>query len=117
MLYRSIVKTRIRQAFDQVDQRRWDELMTSISPASTIASAASTPSVDVERAQEIDLEAKLFRLTDSDNQACAKGHEGRLADAGPTTLNDHTTTTRRPVLSSTASLKPSHSRQSKGAVS
>ena len=48
---------------------------------------------------EIDLEANPFRLTDSDNQACAKGHEGRLADACPTTLDDHTTTTRRPVLS------------------
>jgi hypothetical protein len=52
-----------------------------------------------EPSEEIDLEARLFRLTDSDNQACAKGHQGRLADAGPTPLNDHTTTTRRPVLS------------------
>ena len=33
MLYRSIVKRRMRQAFDQVNQRRWDELMTSISPS------------------------------------------------------------------------------------
>ena len=32
MLYRSIVKTRIRQAFDHVNNRRWDELMNSISP-------------------------------------------------------------------------------------
>ena len=32
MLYHSIVKKRIRQAFDQVNRRRWDELMTSISP-------------------------------------------------------------------------------------
>ena len=32
MLYRSIVKKRIRQAFDHVNNRRWDELMTSISP-------------------------------------------------------------------------------------
>ena len=32
MLYRSIVKTRIRQSFDQVNNRQWDELMNSISP-------------------------------------------------------------------------------------
>ena len=32
MLYRAIVKTRIRQSFDQVNDRRWDELMNSISP-------------------------------------------------------------------------------------
>jgi hypothetical protein len=57
VFYGSIVKQRMRQALDQVNQRR------------------------------------------SDNQACAKGHEGRLADAGPTALNDHTTTTRRPFLS------------------
>ena len=31
-MYRAIVKRRIRQAFDQVNQRRWDELMASISP-------------------------------------------------------------------------------------
>ena len=32
MLYRSIVKKRIRQAFDQVNDRRWDDLMNSIAP-------------------------------------------------------------------------------------
>ncbi len=32
-MYRAIVKRRIRQAFDQVNQRRWDELMASISPS------------------------------------------------------------------------------------
>ena len=32
MLYGSIVKKRIRQAFDDVNNRRWDELMTSITP-------------------------------------------------------------------------------------
>lgn len=32
MLYRSIVKKRIRQSFDHVNNRRWDELMTSIAP-------------------------------------------------------------------------------------
>jgi ketosteroid isomerase-like protein len=32
MLYRSIVKKRIRESFDQVNSRRWDELMTSIAP-------------------------------------------------------------------------------------
>ena len=32
MLYSSIVKKRIRQAFDQVNDRRWDELMESITP-------------------------------------------------------------------------------------
>ena len=34
MLYSSIVKKRIRQAFDDVNNRRWDELMTSITPES-----------------------------------------------------------------------------------
>ena len=33
MLYRAIVKTRIRQSFDQVNNRHWDELMNSISPS------------------------------------------------------------------------------------
>ena len=33
MLYRAIVKTRIRQSFDQVNNRQWDELMNSISPS------------------------------------------------------------------------------------
>ena len=33
MLYRSIVKSRIRQSFDQVNNRQWDELMNSISPS------------------------------------------------------------------------------------
>ncbi len=32
MLYSSIVKKRIRQSFDEVNDRRWDELMTSIAP-------------------------------------------------------------------------------------
>ena len=32
MLYSSIVKKRIREAFDQVNNRRWDELMNSITP-------------------------------------------------------------------------------------
>ena len=32
MLYSMIVKKRIRQAFDQVNNRRWDELMKSIAP-------------------------------------------------------------------------------------
>src|SRR5262252_1756877 len=32
MLYRSIVKKRIREAFDDVNNRRWDALMTSIVP-------------------------------------------------------------------------------------
>ena len=32
MLYRSIVKKRIRQSFDHVNNRRWDELMNSIAP-------------------------------------------------------------------------------------
>ena len=32
MLYSSIVKKRIRQSFDQVNDRRWDELMESITP-------------------------------------------------------------------------------------
>jgi ketosteroid isomerase-like protein len=32
VLYRAIVKQRIRQAFDHVNNHRWDELMTSISP-------------------------------------------------------------------------------------
>ena len=33
MLYQAIVKHRIRAAFDQVNGHRWDELMTSITPA------------------------------------------------------------------------------------
>jgi hypothetical protein len=32
MLYSSIVKKRIRQAFDQVNNHRWDELMGAITP-------------------------------------------------------------------------------------
>jgi ketosteroid isomerase-like protein len=32
-MYHAIVKRRIRQAFDQVNQHRWDELMASISPS------------------------------------------------------------------------------------
>ena len=32
MLYGIIVKTRIRQAFDHVNNHRWDELMKSITP-------------------------------------------------------------------------------------
>lgn len=32
MIYSSIVKKRIRQAFDQVNDRRWDDLMRSIAP-------------------------------------------------------------------------------------
>jgi ketosteroid isomerase-like protein len=32
MLYSSIVKKRIRQAFDHVNNRRWDDLMKSIAP-------------------------------------------------------------------------------------
>jgi hypothetical protein len=52
-----------------------------------------------EPSDQIDLEAWLFGLSDADYQACAKGHQRRLADAGTTTLNNHTTTTRRPVLS------------------
>jgi ketosteroid isomerase-like protein len=32
MLYRAIVKSRIRQSFDQVNEHRWDELMGSIAP-------------------------------------------------------------------------------------
>ena len=32
MLYRSIVKKRIRQSFDLVNNRRWDDLMNSITP-------------------------------------------------------------------------------------
>lgn len=32
MLYRSIVKKRIRESFDQVNDRSWDELMSSIAP-------------------------------------------------------------------------------------
>ena len=31
-MYRAIVKRRIRQSFDDVNNRRWDELMASISP-------------------------------------------------------------------------------------
>jgi ketosteroid isomerase-like protein len=33
MIYSSIVKTRIRRSFDQVNDRRWDELMESIAPS------------------------------------------------------------------------------------
>ena len=43
-----------------------------------------------EPSEEIHLEAGSFRPTDPDNQACAKVHQGRPADAGPTNLNDHT---------------------------
>ena len=32
MIYGSIVKSRIRQSFDHVNNHRWDELMTSIAP-------------------------------------------------------------------------------------
>ena len=32
MLYKRIVKSRIRQAFDHVNNHRWDELMRSIAP-------------------------------------------------------------------------------------
>ena len=32
MIYGAIVKKRIRQAFDDVNNRRWDELMASITP-------------------------------------------------------------------------------------
>ena len=32
MLYSSIVKRRIRQSFDQVNDHRWDELLSSIVP-------------------------------------------------------------------------------------
>ena len=32
MLYSAIVKKRIRQAFDDVNNRRWDQLMTTIAP-------------------------------------------------------------------------------------
>ena len=32
MLYGSIVKGRIRQSFDDVNDRRWDDLMSSINP-------------------------------------------------------------------------------------
>ena len=32
MIYSSIVKSRIRQSFEQVNDHRWDELMTSIAP-------------------------------------------------------------------------------------
>ena len=32
MLYRAIVKSRIRQSFDHVNNRRWDELLGSIAP-------------------------------------------------------------------------------------
>ena len=32
MLYRSIVKKRIRQSFDDVNNHRWDQLMHSITP-------------------------------------------------------------------------------------
>lgn len=32
MIYGAIVKKNIRQAFDQVNDRRWDELMESIAP-------------------------------------------------------------------------------------
>jgi ketosteroid isomerase-like protein len=33
MLYSAIVKTRIRQSFDHVNNHRWDELLGSIAPA------------------------------------------------------------------------------------
>ena len=33
MIYGSIVKSRIRQSFDHVNNHRWDELMTSIAPS------------------------------------------------------------------------------------
>jgi len=33
MLYRTIVKARIRQSFDHVNNHRWDELMRSIAPS------------------------------------------------------------------------------------
>ena len=33
MLYSSIVKTRIRQSFDPVNDHRWDDLLGSIAPA------------------------------------------------------------------------------------
>jgi ketosteroid isomerase-like protein len=32
MLYRAVVKKKIRQAFDQVNNRQWDDLMKSIAP-------------------------------------------------------------------------------------
>ena len=32
MLYSAIVKTKIRQSFDQVNNQRWDELLGSIAP-------------------------------------------------------------------------------------
>lgn len=32
MLYRAIVKRKIRQAFDQVNRRQWDDLMKSMAP-------------------------------------------------------------------------------------
>ena len=32
MIYGTIVKKRIRQGFDQVNDHRWDELMGSIAP-------------------------------------------------------------------------------------
>ena len=32
MLYRMIVKKKIREAFDQVNKRQWDDLMKSIAP-------------------------------------------------------------------------------------
>src|ERR687897_3285008 len=32
MLYRAIVKNRIRHSFDQVNSQRWDDLMNSITP-------------------------------------------------------------------------------------
>jgi ketosteroid isomerase-like protein len=32
MIYRAIVKSRIRQSFDQVNNQRWDELLGSIAP-------------------------------------------------------------------------------------
>ncbi len=32
MLYRMIVKKKIREAFDQVNKRQWDDLMNSIAP-------------------------------------------------------------------------------------
>ena len=66
-----------------------------------------------EPSDQIDLEAWLFGLSDSDNQTCAKGHQGRLADAArpPSTI----TRERQGDQScpSAASLKPSHSRPSR----
>jgi len=48
-----------------------------------------------------------------------KGHEGRMGDAGSTTPDDHTTTTRRPVpskrsVSGTESFAPINKERSDG---